>query len=307
MKSMRRSIPPVERRLESSEERLFANGCAEVPSASSRSSSGSEAFSAGPAVLAELAEALEVDRRAVREGGQLREDAVDRGRRLAEFGERGDRFVGERLDPFHRRAELFEEGREVGEVAARARLPGRALAVATTFCWAKESAKRLRTCASGASARSELTASFESTRFSFAEDREHAVGFAQRGVRAHDHFVQVFAASGEARTEFVEDDPQPFGLGQLVDVGEQVWVDRARGVLDREQALALAFLPCGDDAERGRRWGAFGVGFGGAAVDVLLAEQRLRPDDAVGVGAEVLEGGVRDRSSRPRPSPAASA
>ena len=63
------------------------------------------------------------------------------------------------------------------------------------------------------------------------QDFQHAVRFAQRGICAHDQFVQVFPAPEEGRPEFVQDDPQPLRLGQAVDVREQVDIDRARGVL----------------------------------------------------------------------------
>ena len=52
--------------------------------------------------------------------------------------------------------------------------------------------------------------------------------------------------------------------------------------------------PSGISFSGGRRFGVRGPRQGRPAVDVLLADQRLRPDHAAGVFAEVLEAGVVD-------------
>ena len=62
---------------------------------------------------------------------------------------------------------------------------------------------------------------------------------------------------------------------------------------DRQQVLALA-LALVDLLQRRRRGGVDGARLGRRALDELLADQRLRADRAVRVGAEVLEAGVVD-------------
>ncbi len=126
------------------------------------------------------------------------------------------------------------------------------------------------------------------------EDLQHAVEFAQARVGPFDHFVQFAAVPGEACSKFVEDDPQRLRLGQTVDVLQLVNADGALGVAERQQKFAFAFLSGGDAVQRWRQRNAFGMLLGRQAVDVLLAQQRLRQDRAFGVGAEVLEAGVFD-------------
>ena len=75
---------------------------------------------------------------------------------------------------------------------------------------------------------------------------------------------------------------------------EQVGVDRAVGVGDRQVVLARAFVAGGDLLQRRRQRRAFDPRLGGDAVDVLLADQALGADRAAGVAAEVLEAGVAD-------------
>ena len=72
------------------------------------------------------------------------------------------------------------------------------------------------------------------------------------------------------------------------------WSTERRVVLDRQQVLAGAGLALRDLLELRRRLGAGRPRLGDAAVEELLADQRLRPDDAGGVLAEVLEARVGD-------------
>src|SRR6185437_8954899 len=94
-----------------------------------------------------------------------------------------------------------------------------------------------------------------------------------------------------------------------VDVAEQDDVDRAAVVLHRQQVLAGAFIAGGDLVQGRRQRRAGHRRLGRQAVDVLLADQRLRADFATGVFAEVLEaflfdlqddGGLRLRRRRHR-------
>ena len=71
-----------------------------------------------------------------------------------------------------------------------------------------------------------------------AEDAEDAIDVAQHRVRPLDHFLEVFAAAGEAGAEFVEDQAEALRVGQLVDVVDQVRVDAGAVVLERQQVLA---------------------------------------------------------------------
>ena len=125
------------------------------------------------------------------------------------------------------------------------------------------------------------------------EDLEDAVGLAQGRVGAVDDGAEVVAAGGEAGAEVVEDEAEAVAVGGAVDVLDQVEVDGLAVVLERQQALALPG-PVLDLLELGRRLLAGGAGLGRGAVDELLADQRLRADDAGGVLAEVLEGVVGD-------------
>ena len=126
------------------------------------------------------------------------------------------------------------------------------------------------------------------------EDRQHAIGLLQRRVGPLDHLAERVATGGEAGAEVVEDQPEAIDLGLAGDVVEQVEVDGLAVVLERQEALPLAGLAVGDHVELWRRLGDRGARLGRRAVDELLAEQRLRPDQAGGVGAEVLEAGVGD-------------
>jgi hypothetical protein len=126
------------------------------------------------------------------------------------------------------------------------------------------------------------------------EDPEDLVRRAQGRVRAADRLVEVRAAAGQAGAELVEDDRQALALGQARDVVDQVDVDRLGGALDRQQVLARAALALGDLAQRRRRLLALRARLRRRALDVLLADERLRADRALRVGAEVLERGLGD-------------
>ena len=126
------------------------------------------------------------------------------------------------------------------------------------------------------------------------ELRKHAVGLAQRRIGPLDDRLQVLAACGEARSQVVQDQAEPVGERLAHDVVDEVDVDLLAVVLERQEALAGARLRVRDHLERRRRLRLRGVRLRRLAVDVLLAEERGRPDDAGGILAEVLEAGVRD-------------
>ena len=109
-----------------------------------------------------------------------------------------------------------------------------------------------------------------------------------------DRGFDVGAAAGDGGAEFVEDQAEALRVGQRVDVVDQVGVDAGAVVFERQQVLAGAGLARLDHFQRRRRLRAGRARQGRPAVDVLLADQRLRADDAVGVLAEVLEAGVFD-------------
>ncbi len=188
-----------------------------------------------------------------------------------------------------------QEGRELREVAReRAALVGASPARRCRLRTMKFGDLLLDPRRTGASARSESSARFDERLVLRGEDAEHLVEFAQRRVRAADDRVQVAPAPGQAGAEFVDDDREALALGQAVDVAEQIDVDRARGVRDRQQVLPFAFVAAGDLVQRRRQRRAFGARLGGQAVDELLADQRLGFDRAARVGAEVLEARVFD-------------
>ena len=240
MKSSRRSSPPVSRRLVNSDAKLVENGFAAFPNCSSCFSSGWVATSAGPDTFARAPRSLVNSSLLLREARDFLERVVDPGRRLFQRGERRGRFFGEVLQLFHLRRELFEERREQFEVALQraARVRGRlrdgvALDDEVRHAFAHPRERRERDV--------RIDRQFRQHRVLVGEDLQDLVEFLQRRVRAADHHVEVAAAAGEARAEFVEDDRQALAFGEVVDVPEQVDVDRAVGVRDRQQVLARAF------------------------------------------------------------------
>ena len=157
-------------------------------------------------------------------------------------------------------------------------------------CW--------RSRASGARTVSESLASWASCLFCLARVARTLSVCCERRIGPPDDLGEVGAAGGEAGAEVVEDQPEPVGLGLAGDVVDEVEVDLLAVVLERQEVLARADVAVGDLRELGRRLGARSSRLGGNALDVLLAEQRLRADQAGTVGAEVLEAGIGDREHR---------
>src|SRR5947208_3204365 len=102
------------------------------------------------------------------------------------------------------------------------------------------------------------------------------------------------SVTGLARAELVEEDREALAERQAHDVVEQVEVDRVLGVGHRQQVLARALLALRDDLQRRRHRIARRARLGRRALDVLLADQRLRADAARRVGAEVGEARLVD-------------
>ncbi len=242
MKSSRRSRPPVERMLESSDgevarERLHR--AAERLQLRQKRLGGNERR---PDLLGGLAEALEVLRRAGGERPGVLERAVDAGGRDAEVGEGRRGLFGELFELFEVGTELAQEDGEFvqvfGELAPVAGGGGRhGVGLGEEF----------GELAAVASERDERAVAFDGEVAEHlvlgGEDAEHLFQFAQRRVGAVQNRVQVAAPTGEAGAEFVDDDRQALVLGQVVDVVEQVHVDRARGVGHGQVPLPRAFLP----------------------------------------------------------------
>ena len=111
-----------------------------------------------------------------------------------------------------------------------------------------------------------------------AEDLEHLARLAQAGMGALEDLLEVLRAAGEAGAELGEDQPEALAVGTAHDVAEEVLRHDRRGLLDRHAAAVLQLL--------GRR--------ARLAVDVVLADQRLRADAALGVGAEGVEARLGD-------------
>ena len=130
------------------------------------------------------------------------------------------------------------------------------------------------------------------------ERGEDLVGLLERRVGSPDHRREVGTAGCQARAEVIEDQPEALDLGLAGDVVDEVEVDLLAVVLDRQEVLAGAVLAVRDLLERRRRLGARSARLGGLALDVLLAEERLRADQAGGVAQEVLEARVGDAEDR---------
>ncbi len=215
------------------------------------------------------------------------------GRGLVQALECRRRLVGEAAEAFHRRRQLAQEFGEQGEVLGeRSTLGGGGLVdrvarddeVRDVFTHGGE--RRERFVGVDRELREHLVLA--------REDREHLVEFRERRVSAPDDDVQVAAAAREASSEFVDDQRQPLAFGQAADVAEQIDVDGAVGLGHRQVVLPFAFDAARDFVQL-RRWrGAFDAWLRRKAVDVLLADQRLRADRAGRVDAEVLEAGVFD-------------
>ncbi len=172
--------------------------------------------------------------------------------------------------------------------------PRSAVASAAIAAFRRKPVTLVRLRASGSSTRVAVAREAGELAVLEGEDVEHPVGLAQGRVGAIDHLAEVVAPGGEAGAEVVEDQPEAVAVGDALDVLDQVEVDGGAVVLQGQQALALAGLALGDLLQLGRRLLTRGAGLGRGAVDVALPDQRLRPDDAAGVLAEVLEPAVLD-------------
>ena len=126
------------------------------------------------------------------------------------------------------------------------------------------------------------------------EQREDLVGLLERRVGAADDLVELLAAAGQAGAELGDDQRQPLAVGQAHDVVEEVEVDRPSWFARPAAGTGPCPRPCRSSSGRGGAGGADGALLRRRALDELLADQRLRADLAVRVGAEVLEAAVLD-------------
>ncbi len=108
------------------------------------------------------------------------------------------------------------------------------------------------------------------------------VGLAQRRDGAAQRRLDVLAAGGDADPELGEQEPEALARGPAQDVEHEVGRDRARGLLDGDRARRRAGLPSR------------------VAVEVVLADERLRLDLAEDVLVEAGEARQRDGDRRER-------
>ena len=116
------------------------------------------------------------------------------------------------------------------------------------------------------------------------EDLEHLVGLAQGGDGPAQRRVEVLAAAGEPDAELGEDEAEALARRAAQDVEDHVGRDRAGRLLDGDRVRGRAVL------------------LARIAVEVVLADQRLRLDLAEDVGAKAREARLRhdDRRQRAR-------
>ena len=166
----------------------------------------------------------------LREGPELLDEAVDRRRLRAEVGQHRRHLVRQPAEALHRRRELAQEGRQLGDVLLEgARALGRGLAARR---W--PSMTKSATCGAVAGQRSEDRVAVAGQVGEHAvlagEDREDLVGLLERRVGVDDGLAQVAAAPGQAGAQLVEDDRQALAVGQAQRVVDQVEVDGLGGV-----------------------------------------------------------------------------
>src|SRR5205814_4117981 len=124
--------------------------------------------------------------------------------------------------------------------------------------------------------------------------REHAVRLAKRRVGPLDDRLERLASAREARSQVVENQAEAVRVRLAHDVLHEVEVDLLAVVLERKEVLSSAWLIARDDVHRRRRGAPRSARLSGLAIHVLLAEERLGPDQARGVRAEVLEAWIAD-------------
>ena len=269
------------------------NGGAAAPTVLSCLSSGLVATSAGPDCLGGPAEALEELFELFENAGRWVNVSLIPARRLVEVGERRRRLVGEAPEPFHRRAELFEERREQLQVACQraarggARLRDRvALDDEVGDAVADPRERRERFVG--------VDREFCQHMVLAGEDREHLVEFLQRGVGAADHRVEV--APRPAR-------PAPSSLRMIVkrwrsgrrlmspsrstSTGLWVFFTGSRYSPAPSRPFGILCSGGGSGVPSTRGW----VGRQSTYFSPISACGRIV---AAGVGAEVLEAGVFD-------------
>ena len=109
------------------------------------------------------------------------------------------------------------------------------------------------------------------------EDRERLGDLLERRVRAPDDLVQLLRPARQADAELGQEQPEALPVRPPHDARDQVGRDRRARPLDRDRAALGKLLLRRADL----------------AVDVVLADQRLVADAALGVGAERVEARAR--------------
>ena len=226
----------------------------------------------GPRGVGGLGERADVALARLGERPELVEEALELAGRRVEVAQVRRRGVGGGAELGHRRPQLAQEGGQAleagGELAAA--LGGRGGDVLGLL---DEAADVLAVVGEVADDRvrvdgQSLSTWFWRARMSSTLSVSRSAGLARRIVA----LMSSRAAAG-AGAELVEDDPQPLAVGAAHDVGQQVGRDRRGRALDGDGVARLELL--------GR--------LAGRAVDVVLADQRLRPRLAGGVGAQRAE------------------
>jgi hypothetical protein len=225
-----------------------------------------------------LAQRADRGTRGLGERRQVLEELLDLAGALRDVAQRRTLLVDGRAQLGHRRAQLAQEGREPAEARGDLRVAlGRGLRellglddeAPDVLLVARQLADHLVGVAREIGEDLVLA----------GEDRQHLVGLAQGRDRAADGVVEVLGVARDGRAELGDDVAQALAVGAAQDVVDEVRRDRARGALDADH-VALVEL-----AAR----------LAGLAVDVVLADERLRGDVARRVraqGAEALLGDV---------------
>ena len=219
-------------------------------------------------------------------GPRRRSSVVRSGAAARRSASAGVCCVGGRAEVGQRRAQLAQERRQLADRSRRARCLRCADAVVVSPASLTKRATSPRLRATPASTRSASCVSCCRVWRLEARIFEHAIGLAQRRHGAADRRLEVVAARREARAELGQDQPEALARGAAQDVEHEVGRDRRGGLVDRDRLRRGL----------GRR--------AGLAVEVVLADQRLRLDLAEDVLAKAGELRPRDgdrdeRAGRP--------
>ena len=171
------------------------------------------------------AERLEGRDARLREGPELLDEAVDRRGLGAEVGQHRRHLVRQPAEALHRRLELAQEGRQLGDVLLQ--VSGALRGGLRGDVGLRDEVGDLGPVAGQRSEdRVAVARQVGEHAVLVGEDGEDLVGLLQRRVGVGHRLAQVAAAPGQAGAQLVEDDGQPLAVGQAQRVVEQVEVDR---------------------------------------------------------------------------------